>query len=55
MLVKFGQGSREGVFFRKPVALFIDDGVHCSEGLRGLHTQEGAIKQLVIRTVSADA
>jgi hypothetical protein len=35
--------------------IIIDDGVHHEQGHRGLYTQEGAIEQLIIRTVSADA
>jgi hypothetical protein len=45
-----------GGIFKKTRGLFvIDDGIHCGKGCRGLHMQQGAIEQLVIRTVSANA
>ncbi len=47
-----------GGILKKTFGLIIiddGDGVHCRLGHRGLHTQEGVIEQLVIRTVSANA
>ncbi len=45
-----------GGICKKPRGLFVnDDGIHCRKGRGGMHMQEGAIKQLVIRTVSANA
>jgi hypothetical protein len=44
-----------GIFKKIRGLVVINDGVHCRKGCRGSHMQEGAIEQLVIRTVSADA
>ncbi len=46
---------QRGGIFKKTCSLVIINNIVHFEGHRGSHAQEGAIEQLVIRTVSANA
>jgi hypothetical protein len=52
-LMKFGRGSREGGFLRKPRRfVIVNDGIHSWRDVNGIvHARGGAIKRLDIRTV----